>query len=155
MPMSLKVSVSGVRGSHRSPRSRRRVAGALGERLRPSGFARGARGRRAGFAAVGADGRRPRCRPGSMSTGHDVIDAGIDHAHRTEYAGPGDHDAVGGVIVTASHNPVEWNALKLLDAATGLFLSAEMDDAAGRGVLYEKDAAAHVDRDVGPVRPAT
>lgn len=32
--------------------------------------------------------------------------------------------AVGGIIISASHNPAEWNALKLLNAQ-GLFLSAE------------------------------
>jgi phosphomannomutase len=33
-------------------------------------------------------------------------------------------DAVGGIIITASHNPVEWNALKLL-SGEGLFLDSE------------------------------
>lgn len=33
-------------------------------------------------------------------------------------------DAVGGLIITASHNPAEWNGLKFLSAA-GVFLTAE------------------------------
>lgn len=35
--------------------------------------------------------------------------------------------AAGGVIVTASHNPVEWNALKFLDAR-GIFISKSTGD---------------------------
>jgi phosphomannomutase len=34
------------------------------------------------------------------------------------------HSAAGAVVVTASHNPVEWNALKLA-SSTGMFLDAE------------------------------
>src|SRR5690242_18381824 len=34
------------------------------------------------------------------------------------------HKAAGGIILTASHNPKEWNALKMLDS-NGEFLSAE------------------------------
>ncbi len=33
------------------------------------------------------------------------------------------HNADGGIIITASHNPAEWNALKLLNEK-GEFLSA-------------------------------
>ena len=33
-------------------------------------------------------------------------------------------DAIGGIIITASHNPFNWNALKLLNEK-GEFLSAE------------------------------
>jgi phosphomannomutase len=58
-----------------------------------------------------------------LSTGHDVVHAGILSTPGTEYLVQ-TTDAVGGVIVTASHNPVEWNALKLLKG-DGLFLDAE------------------------------
>src|SRR5690606_19913126 len=34
------------------------------------------------------------------------------------------HDADGAIVVTASHNPVEWNALKLA-SSSGMFLDAE------------------------------
>jgi len=35
-----------------------------------------------------------------------------------------EHKAVGGIIVTSSHNPVQWNGLKFVDA-DGLFLAPE------------------------------
>jgi phosphomannomutase len=60
---------------------------------------------------------------GLLSTGHDVIDLGIATTPTTEILVT-THGAAGGVIITASHNPEPWNALKLL-ARTGLFLSAE------------------------------
>jgi phosphomannomutase len=69
-----------------------------------------------------------------MSTGHDVIDLGIATTPTTEMAVQ-DSDAVGGVIITASHNPQQWNALKLLDAG-GLFL-----DAAANAAVVERYAA--------------
>ncbi len=43
-----------------------------------------------------------------------VIDLGIATTPTVEIATTGEQ-ADGGIIVTASHNPVEWNALKLLD----------------------------------------
>ncbi len=72
---------------------------------------------------------RPCAAPSSaalLSTGHDVIDAGILSTPGTELLVQ-DTDAVGGIIITASHNPVQWNALKLLDAK-GLFFSQEAMD---------------------------
>jgi phosphomannomutase len=64
---------------------------------------------------------------GLLSTGHDVIDLGIATTPTTEILVT-THGASGGVIVTASHNPEPWNALKLL-APTGLFLSQVEGDA--------------------------
>jgi len=59
---------------------------------------------------------------GSLTAcGRDVIDVGIATTPTVELATEYS-DAAGGVIVTASHNPVAWNALKFLDAR-GLFLS--------------------------------
>ncbi len=57
-----------------------------------------------------------------QSTGHDVVDIGVASTPTTEMAVQ-ESNAVGGVIITASHNPQPWNALKLLDG-DGLFLSA-------------------------------
>ncbi len=56
------------------------------------------------------------------STGHGVRDIGIASTPTTEMAVQ-ETDAVGGVIITASHNPQQWNALKFLEGQ-GLFLDA-------------------------------
>ena len=55
--------------------------------------------------------------------GADVIDTGLSTTPTTEMAVL-HHHADGGVIVTASHNPGQWNALKLLNDK-GEFLSGE------------------------------
>ena len=55
------------------------------------------------------------------STGHDVWDIGIATTPTTEIAVQ-QSNAVGGVIITASHNPQQWNALKFL-SGSGLFLT--------------------------------
>lgn len=60
-----------------------------------------------------------------VSTGHDVVDIGIATTPTTEVAVQ-ESDAVGGVIITASHNPQQWNALKFLQG-NGLFLTAEQN----------------------------
>ncbi|MEM7367531.1 MAG: phosphoglucosamine mutase [Bacteroidota bacterium] len=52
---------------------------------------------------------------GSMiGLGFDVIDLGLSTTPTVEVAVP-EMEAAGGIILTASHNPVEWNALKLLN----------------------------------------
>jgi len=56
------------------------------------------------------------------STGHDVWDIGVATTPTTEVAVQ-ESEAVGGVIITASHNPQQWNALKFLQG-DGLFLTA-------------------------------
>ncbi|HZH37095.1 MAG TPA: hypothetical protein VEX65_07470 [Flavisolibacter sp.] len=60
-----------------------------------------------------------------ISIGIDVIDLGLSTTPTVEIATKKE-GADGGIIITASHNPKEWNALKLLnregefiDAATG------------------------------------
>lgn len=58
-----------------------------------------------------------------QSVGCDVIDLGLVPTP-TALLAIRQHDAAGGVIVTASHNPVEWNALKLA-SGSGLFLDAD------------------------------
>jgi phosphomannomutase len=55
--------------------------------------------------------------------GIDIIDLGLSTTPTVEMALT-DHEAAGGIIITASHNPVEWNALKLLNQY-GEFVSAE------------------------------
>lgn len=55
--------------------------------------------------------------------GLDVIDLGLSTTPTVEIAVPREN-AGGGIILTASHNPVEWNALKLLNDK-GEFLSAD------------------------------
>ncbi|MEO8066528.1 MAG: phosphoglucosamine mutase [Flavobacteriales bacterium] len=54
--------------------------------------------------------------------GYDVIDLGMATTPTVELAVPGEK-AAGGIILTASHNPAQWNALKLLNAQ-GEFISA-------------------------------
>src|SRR5436190_1784718 len=55
--------------------------------------------------------------------GFDVIDLGLASTPTVELAVPGER-AQGGIILTASHNPIQWNALKLLNDL-GEFLSVE------------------------------
>ena len=58
-----------------------------------------------------------------VGLGIHVIDLGLSTTPTVEIAVPMEH-ADGGIILTASHNPKQWNALKLLDAK-GEFLNAE------------------------------
>lgn len=55
--------------------------------------------------------------------GFDVIDLGLSTTPTVEMAVTG-LEAAGGIILTASHNPWQWNALKLLNA-DGEFLDQE------------------------------
>ena len=54
--------------------------------------------------------------------GHDVVNIGLATTPTTEIAVTAEK-ADGGIILTASHNPKQWNALKLLNSR-GEFLSA-------------------------------
>ena len=58
-----------------------------------------------------------------QSMGIDVIDLGLSTTPTTEMAVI-QQKADGGIIITASHNPMQWNALKLLNS-TGEFVSGE------------------------------
>ncbi|MDX2283819.1 MAG: phosphoglucosamine mutase [Bacteroidia bacterium] len=49
-----------------------------------------------------------------IGLGFRVIDLGLSTTPTVEVAVP-EFDAAGGIIFTASHNPVDWNALKLLN----------------------------------------
>ncbi len=55
--------------------------------------------------------------------GIDVLDLGLSTTPTVELAVPGSN-AIGGIILTASHNPAQWNALKLLNE-TGEFISGD------------------------------
>jgi phosphomannomutase len=61
--------------------------------------------------------------------GIDVIDLGLSTTPTVEIAVPAEQ-AAGGIILTASHNPKQWNALKLLNS-TGEFIT----DVDGKQVL--------------------
>lgn len=58
-----------------------------------------------------------------QSLGIDVIDLGLSTTPTVEIAVP-DENALGGIILTASHNPIQWNALKLLNEK-GEFINDE------------------------------
>ncbi len=60
---------------------------------------------------------------GLMSVGCDPVDLGIVPTPTVQLATERS-DAVGGIVITASHNPAEWNALKLL-GPNGMFLDEE------------------------------
>lgn len=68
--------------------------------------------------------------------GVDVVDLGLSTTPTVEMAVPMEK-ADGGIIITASHNPKEWNALKLLNS-DGEFISAET----GKELLALADAEA-------------
>jgi phosphomannomutase len=72
-----------------------------------------------------------------VGMGIHVIDLGLSTTPTVEMAVPMEH-ADGGIILTASHNPKQWNALKLLNEK-GEFLDAE----AGKAILEiaESDAS--------------
>ena len=133
----LIASISGIRGT---------VGGKAGEGLSPADVVTFASGYGAWVRAehpaavrpkvvVGRDARisGPWVRDvvcGTLNAmGLDVVDLGLSTTPTVELAVPG-LQAQGGIILTASHNPKQWNALKLLDA-NGEFLSAE----AGQRVL--------------------
>lgn len=58
-----------------------------------------------------------------IKMGIDVIDLGLSTTPTVEIAVKSEK-AIGGIIITASHNPEEWNALKLLNRR-GEFISAK------------------------------
>ena len=120
----LMVSVSGVRGR-------------VGEALTPeiiakfaSGFGAWALKRSGGSAriVVGRDSRvsgpmfQPVVHAALQSVGCNVIDVGMVPTPTVQLAVEF-HHAAGGLAITASHNPIEWNALKFI-GPSGLFLDA-------------------------------
>ena len=126
----LMVSVSGVRG---------RVGDALTPEIIAqfaAGFGAWALARAGGKAqiVVGRDSRvsgpmfQPVVHAALQSVGCDVLDIGMVPTPTVQLAVER-HHAAGGLAITASHNPIEWNALKFI-GPSGLFLdgaeSAEM-----------------------------
>jgi len=130
MSDTLMVSVSGIRGhvgSDLTPELVARYAAALGAWSRSAQPAGGSRGRPA--VVLGRDSRTSgpmfaqAAAAGLMSVGVDVIDLGMVPTPTVQLAVE-HHHAAAGLILTASHNPIEWNALKFV-GPDGIFLDAE------------------------------
>ena len=135
--MSLIKSISGIRGT---------IGGRTGDTLNPLDIVKfttayatfirrnGGDGRDAGFnqnrptIVVGRDARISGVMVDSivcgtlMGMGFDVVNIGLATTPTTELA-VSTLGADGGIIITASHNPRQWNALKLLNRE-GEFLTA-------------------------------
>jgi phosphomannomutase len=73
-----------------------------------------------------------------IALGADVVDLGLSTTPTVEIAVPAEQ-AHGGIILTASHNPAQWNALKLLNAK-GEFISAADGAEVLRLVSREEEA---------------
>ena len=125
---TLIVSISGIRGifgDGLDPSVLVTYAGAFGTWCRRRAEAAG----REPVIVVGRDARvsGPVCMQIVAATlrsvGCDVIDAGLSPTPTVEMAVLAE-EAAGGIVLSASHNPAEWNALKLLNEK-GEFLSAE------------------------------
>jgi len=117
---SLMVSISGVRGiigEGLTPEVALSFAQAFGTYCGKGAVVLGRDSRVSGPMLAGA------VSAGLAAAGCDVLDLGIAPTPTTQLATEKLH-AVGGMILTASHNPVMWNGLKLL-APDGLFLDAE------------------------------
>lgn len=83
-----------------------------------------------------------------VGLGIDVIDLGLSTTPTVEVAVPMEK-AHGGIILTASHNPKQWNALKLLNAK-GEFISGADGEALMRIATDEAFDFAQVD-DLGSI----
>lgn len=138
--LALIKSISGIRGT---------IGGSPGENLTPIDIVKftaayaSVLGRERGNKIIlGRDGRisgemvSSLCANTLLAMGFDVMDLGFSTTPTVEMAVIGEK-AAGGIILTASHNPEEWNALKLLnekgefiDAATGerILQQAEAED---------------------------
>jgi phosphomannomutase len=136
---SLMVSVSGIRGrvgESLTPELVARYAAAFG------GWARGQG--KSDAVVLGRDSRVSgemfhRIASGAlMSVGCRVIDIGLTTTPTCQLVVEDLH-AAGGIMLSASHNPIEWNALKFI-GPTGLFLEAsegtEMRSLVERGIPY-------------------
>ena len=133
-------SISGIRGT---------IGGEPGEGLTPPDIVKFATGYGAWVinnsnsknlrVIIGRDARMSGEMVSSLVTstlngmGIDVVDLGLSTTPTVELVVP-ELTAAGGIIITASHNPKNWNALKLLDS-NGEFLS----EAAGEEMLRLSD----------------
>ena len=135
--MTLIKSISGIRGT---------IGGRTGDTLNPldivkftTAYAQFIGGKK---IVVGRDGRisglmvRNVVVGTLMGMGYDVIDIGYATTPTTELA-VRMAGADGGIIITASHNPRQWNALKLLNSE-GEFLTAA-DGAEGLRMAEAED----------------
>ncbi|MCK8492851.1 phosphoglucosamine mutase [Spirosoma sp. RP8] len=126
--MALIKSISGIRGTiggrsgnGLTPLDVVKFAAAFGQWLRQ-------RNTEKKTVVIGRDGRLSGEMVSKLVTatlqglGLDVIDLGLSTTPTVELAVPAE-GAAGGIILTASHNPIQWNALKLLNEA-GEFISA-------------------------------
>ncbi len=127
--MTLIKSISGIRGT---------IGGAEGEGLTPIDVVKFTAAfcslmqHKQGLArikiVVGRDARISGSMVNSLvcntlvGMGAEVIDLGLSTTPTVELAVPGER-AHAGIILTASHNPIQWNALKLLNEK-GEFISA-------------------------------
>lgn len=126
--MTLIKSISGIRGT---------IGGSTGNNLTPldivkfaSAFGKWATQQHTSKTIIIGRDARPSGQMVSnlvsstfMGMGIHVIDLGLSTTPTVEMAVTNEN-ACGGIIITASHNPVEWNALKLLNAK-GEFVSAK------------------------------
>jgi phosphomannomutase len=130
MSDTLMISVSGMRGhvgTDLTPELVARHAAALGAWARANGrplvvLGRDARTSGPMFAHAAT--------AGLMSVGVDVIGLGIVPTPTVQLAVE-HHGAGAGLILTASHNPIEWNALKFV-GPDGIFLDAAAGDTVRR-----------------------
>lgn len=124
--MTLIKSISGIRGT---------IGGKAGESLTPvdavkfaAAFGTWVKSRNGKRIVIGRDARLSGEMISSLVSstlvglGLDVIDLGLSTTPTVEIAVPLEK-AGGGIILTASHNPIQWNALKLLNEK-GEFISA-------------------------------
>jgi len=134
--MTLIKSISGIRGT---------IGGAAGEGLTPidivkfasayAAFIQQKTGKKEVKIVVGRDARISGEMVGSIvinsliAMGCNVVNIGLASTPTTEIAVPAEK-ADGGIILTASHNPKQWNALKLLNEK-GEFLN----DSEGKTIL--------------------
>jgi phosphomannomutase len=123
MSDTLMISVSGMRGivgKDLTPELVARHAAALGAWARQNGkpvvvLGRDARTSGPMFSRAAA--------AGLMSVGVTVVDVGVAPTPTVQLAVE-HHHAGAGLILTASHNPIEWNALKFV-GPDGVFLDGE------------------------------
>ena len=122
--MSLMVSVSGVRGivgESLNPEVIGRWVRALAAILPPGSIVLGRDSRTTGEALAAA------ATSYLLASGRDVHDVGLVPTPTVQLAV--EHwNAAGGIILSASHNPGQWNALKFVDHG-GSFLSPERFEA--------------------------
>ena len=85
-----------------------------------------------------------------QSVGCEIIDAGLVPTP-TALLAVEHHQADGGIVVTASHNPVEWNALKFA-SHTGMFLDAD-EGARMRAYLADRPIPRAAWNELGEVVP--